>query len=137
MRPRDAHRELCSALLLGLLTLALSLAAADGLIGLNQPPAGTRLGAVLFWAGLVGLPLVFWRRVRWRYTVVDLPLYFLLYFPIDLAFGPAHTHTVLSGHGFIAFPAALRAALTAAVFWGVQSLVYLAANAAARLLRRR
>lgn len=114
--------------MMGTFTILLCLAVADGMIGLHQPPAGTHLGAVLFWTGMIVLPLLFYRWVKWRDTLLNLPLYFLLYFPVYERFGLEHTHYSLETGGLIAFPAYWGAILVAVVFWGIQSLVCLIVN---------
>ena len=67
---------------MGILTILLCLIVSDDLLGLNSPPARSQIGHYVFWVSLIGLPLLFYKFVSWRYTLLNIPLYFLLYFPI-------------------------------------------------------
>lgn len=111
--------------MMGVLTIILCLIISDGVFGLNQPPAGSKVGIVIFWISLIALPLIFYKLTQWRYTLLNIPLYFLLYFPIYEMFGLKHTHFFLQTGGFIELPTYWGALLVAAIFWGVQSLVYM------------
>jgi len=113
---------------MGVLTVLLCLIVADDLFGLDAPPARSQMGHPIFWVSLIGLPLLFYRRVPWRYTLLNIPLYFLLYFPVYEICGLKHTHSLLEAGGFFSFGPLWGAGLVTAVFWGVQSLVYLACN---------
>ena len=66
---------------MGILTILLCLIVSDDLLGLNSPPARSQMGHYVFWVSLIGLPLLFYKFVSWRYTLLNIPLYFLLYFP--------------------------------------------------------
>lgn len=68
---------------------------------------------------------------------MNLPLYYLLYFPIYEAFGLGHEHYFLQTGGFISFSASWGAVLVAVVFWGLQSLVYLAINVVLYAIKKR
>lgn len=117
--------------IMGILTILMSLVVADGVFGLNQPPArATRalVGFLFFWCGMIVLPLLFYKGVKWRYTLQNLLLYFLLYFPISEMFGFQHEHYFLEAGGFISFPTYWGAILVAIMFWGIQSFVFLAVN---------
>ena len=67
---------------MGILTILLCLIVSDDLLGLNSPPARSQMGHYVFWVSLIGLPLLFYKFVSWRYTLLNIPLYFLLYFPV-------------------------------------------------------
>jgi len=57
----------------------------DDVLGLSQPPAKKHIlicANVIFWSNLIGLPLLFRNRIRWNYTLINLPLYFLLFLPL-------------------------------------------------------
>jgi len=119
------------ALLMGVLTVLFCLVLADGVLHMNGWSGGqnTLPGRIVFWVFLVGLPLLFWKKVQWRHTLINLALYFLLYFPVSAFFGGHHDHTFLEDlGGFIAFPAYFNAGLMTAIFWGVQSAVYAVGN---------
>lgn len=128
MKPKSWNKSLLYAGIMGISTVLLSLVVADGVFGLNQPPArATRelIGFLFFWSGMIALPLLFYKRVKWRYTFQNLLLYFLLYFPVCKAFGFQHKHYFLETGGFLSFPTYWGAILVAVVFWGIQSLVFL------------
>jgi len=62
---------------MGILTILLCLIVSDDLLGLNSPPARSQMGHYVFWVSLIGLPLLFYKFVSWRYTLLNIPLYFL------------------------------------------------------------
>ena len=62
---------------MGLLTILLCLIVSDDLLGLNSPPARSQIGHYVFWVSLIGLPLLFYKFVSWRYTLLNIPIYFL------------------------------------------------------------
>lgn len=62
---------------MGILTILLCLIVSDDLLGLNSLPARSRMGHYVFWVSLIGLPLLFYKFVSWRYTLLNIPLYFL------------------------------------------------------------
>lgn len=61
---------------MGILTILLCLIVSDDLLGLNSPPARSQMGHYVFWVSLIGLPLLFYKFVSWRYTLLNIPLYF-------------------------------------------------------------
>jgi hypothetical protein len=73
---------------------------------------------------------------RFHQQELELSLYFLLYFPVYELCGLKHTHLFLQTGGFISFPVWFGAALVAAYFWGIQSLVYLICHIAFHLLKK-
>ena len=121
---------------MGILTILLCLIVSDDLLGLNSPPAQSQIGHYVFWVSLIGLPLLFYKFVSWRYTLLNIPLYFLLYFPIYELCGLKHTHLFLQTGEFISFPVWFGAILVTACFWGIQSLVYLICHIAFHLLKK-
>lgn len=140
MKSANWKTGLICAVIMGVLTTFLCLIVADGIIGLNYPPARKHIGyvgAAVFWFGMIALPLIFHKWVKWRYTLMNLPLYYLLYFPIYEAFGLGHEHYFLQTGGFISFSASWGAVLVAVVFWGLQSLVYLAINVVLYAIKKR
>lgn len=136
----DKHRKaLMLPALMGVLTILLCLVVADGIIGLNQSPAHRSTGIManaFLWGGLIGLPLLFYKWVQWKYTLLNFPLYFLLYFPVYAMFGLKHTHYFLGTGGFIDFPTCWGALLVAVWFWGVQSLAYLICNLLCHIIQK-
>lgn len=77
------NRNICFAygMIMGVLTIFLCLVVADDIFGLNAPPARSQIGHPIFWVSLIGLPLLFYKLVPWRYTLLNIPLYFLLILP--------------------------------------------------------
>lgn len=127
MKLKISKRTLFYNFIMGILTVLVSLAVADGVFGLSQLPAdaGRELvGEVFLWVGLILLPLLFRKKIKWMCTLLNLPLYFLLYFPVYDFFGVRHYHKFLESGGFIGSPP-LNAALVAVSFWGIQSIVLL------------
>ena len=139
MKSTNTKMNLIFVCIMGVFTILISLVVADGVFGLNQPPAkATRelVGFLFFWCGMIILPLLFYKRVKWRDTLLNLPLYFLLYFPVYNMFGLKLTHSFLKGGGFFAFPSYVGAILVAVVFWGIQSLVFLVINIVSFAIRK-
>lgn len=129
MGGRVDRKKWIAAMIMGIFTVVLCLVIADHWIGLSQTPAHrTRenLAHIILYGGLVGLPILFYPKTTWPYTLLNLPLYFILYFPIAEIAGSAATHFFLRyAGGFIAFPDAFGAGITAVYFWSVQSVVFL------------
>lgn len=128
MSNRFDKRKLFASLIMGILTLIISLVVADHLIGLTQFPAHQRRGFMahmVLYAGLIGFPILFCKKTTWVYTLLNLPLYFILYFPMAEAAGSTYTHNFLrSSRGLITFPDYFGAGITAIYFWIVQSIVF-------------
>ena len=140
MKSTNWKMGLIFAVIMGILTILLCLVVADGMIGLNHPPARKYIefiGAVVFWVGIIALPLIFHKWVKWRYTLLNLPLYFLLYFPICNVFDLKQEHLFLESGGFLPLPTFWGAIMAAVVFWSLQSLVYLIANIIFYAIKRR
>lgn len=138
-RKTNREKRLIYVCMMGVCTIFLSLVVADGMFGLNQPPAKASrefVGFPFFWSGMIALPLLFYKRVKWRDTLLNLPLYFLLYFPVYDMFGLKLTHSFLERGGFFAFPSYMGAILVAVVFWGIQSIVFLVVNIICYVVRK-
>ena len=133
-------KEAIFAVIMGILTVLLCLVVADGMIGMDYPPARKHIeymGAAIFWIGIIALPLIFHKWAKWRYTLLNLPLYFLLYFPIYDVFGLKHEHLFLDSGGFLPLATFWGAIMAAVVFWSLQSLVYLIVNIIFYAIKRR
>lgn len=128
MNRSEIFRRFLYAGIMGVLTILLCLVVADDILGLNAPPARSQMGYPIFWVSLIGLPLLFYKLTPWRYTLLNIPLYFLLYFPVYELCGLKHTHLLLKAGGFIEFGPLWGAMLVVALFWGVQSFVYFVCN---------
>ena len=124
-------------IIMGILTILLCLVVADGEFGLNPPPARSHMGIVVYWVSIIVLPLLFYKCVPWRYTFLNLLLYFVLYFPVHELYSNNLTSMFLDTGGFIAFPVWWYAALVSVVFWGTQSIVYLITNVISYIIRKR
>lgn len=134
------------ALLLGVVTMILCLFVAERFLGVSgfvmdvtYTPDGDMLSRVNphlkigLWFRricLVVIPLVFARKVRWRYTWVNFFVYFFLYFPMrELAGQWPGMGYMGEGGSILPVPWILNPIIMMFHFWGVQSLVYLAYNA--------
>lgn len=75
---------------------------------------------------LLVIPLVFYRKVPWPYTLIHPILYTAAYFPIREVIGVWPAMGFLAhGGGFLNIPPILTAIMMALYFWSAQSLVYL------------
>lgn len=131
MKSANEGVRFVSAIAMGLLTLLLCLVIADGVLGIVRPPGGKNPVAMwIFCFFLLVFPIFFYLLTKWRDTLWNLLLYFLLYFPIRWAFGPKSTHYFLAPNQFLSdiFPVWVDALLIALLLWSVQSLVYLFLN---------
>ena len=137
MNSQNRMMSIVYTIIMGLLTILLCLVVADGEFGLNPPPARSHMGIIVYWASIIVLPLLFYKRVSWRYTLLNLPLYFVLYFPVHRLYSNKLTSMFLDTGGFIAFPAWGYAILVAVIFWGTQSTVYLITNIIFYVIRKR
>jgi len=139
MKTTNRKMSLIFGCVMGVLTILISLVVADGIFGLKQPPAkATRelVGFLFFWCGMIVLPLLFYKKVKWRHTLQNLLLYFLLYFPTYEVFGLKHTHFFLETGGFITFPSYWGGILVAVIFWGIQSIMFLIINSISYAIRK-
>ena len=129
MSSKFYKRKLSAALVMGALTLLVSLVIADHFIGLSQTPAHQLRGVmahIILYVGLVAFPMLFYRKTSWVYTLFNLPLYFILYFLIAEVAGSTFTHYFLRRTGgFIEFPDYFGAGITMVFFWSAQSIVFL------------
>ena len=74
---------LLNTIILCVLTMFLCLYIADDILGLNHPPAKRHIAVcanLVFWGSLVGMPLLLHKQIQWKYTVINLLLYFFLVF---------------------------------------------------------
>jgi hypothetical protein len=109
-------RDILLAMLLGVLTVFFCVYVADGLFGIRglkhrevigQADWGpvtrswvereNQTGAVIFWLFLLGLPLLFTRWTKWRYTLFNLLIYPMLWYIVDACVESHHGHLILSG----------------------------------------
>ena len=152
------RKKLINSCFMGLLTVIFCLVIADGILGTdghavtrgplfsNHAYAGTYdpndgTGLLFFWISIIAITVLFVPRLEWRYTWVNLPVYFILWFPASAVFGESPQHTFLdkSASAFLTIGpdiGFLRPVFAAVFFWLVQSAVYLLFNTAAFLLRK-
>lgn len=128
-----------NTIIMCVLTMFLCLYIADDILGLNQPPAKGHISVcanIIFWGSLLGVPLLFHKQIQWKYTVINLLLYFVLYFPLYEICGLKLTHAFLQRGGFLEFPPLWSAILVAVLFWGAQSIVLLICHVIHRIRKR-
>ena len=143
------------ALLLGLCTVIVCLAVADGLIGvegsIGDPEwndAGELVaytlhvrdstGRIIFRLGLFLLPILFAARVRPGHTWINLPLYVLSWYVLSAVFGSHANHRFLAHppQGFISIGEGLSPFITAVFLWLTELLILLAVRGAIRLFQK-
>lgn len=129
------------AIILGLLTILVCLVIADGCVGI----AGTirdykefadghheftlvtsnPTGRIIFWMGLLVLPLLFSGKTKVRYTWVNLPLYLAAWYVCLWIFGESVKHRYLAhpAQGFISFGDGFVSIGTTLLLWFVQAIV--------------
>ena len=108
------------AILLGIATLFFCVILSDGILNMRQ----NAVGVIIFWVSIVSLPIVAKKYVKWLYTLINLPLYFVLYFPISAYQWNGGGRYFFQNGGFIAFPNWVNALLTAFILWVLESVVY-------------
>ncbi|MBO5176695.1 MAG: hypothetical protein J6K15_09365 [Lachnospiraceae bacterium] len=134
------------ALIIGLLTVLVCMVIADGFVGIagtihdyKEFADGTHefmlkvsdpTGRIIFWGGLLAIPMLFSLNTKVRYTWVNLPLYFVAWYSCFLIFGESVKHRYLAhpAQGFISFGNEFNSITTTLLFWIVQALVLLAAR---------
>jgi len=143
-----------SAFLLGILTVIICLAVGDGLIGV----AGTlgeciydesgelieyalhvrdSTGRIVFWSGLLLLPVLLSFWIRPGHTWINLPLYVLAWYILSALFGSHANHYFLAhpARGLFSLFAEFAPVQTAVFLWLTQLIVLLAAGGMGRLVR--
>ena len=103
---------------MGILTILLCLIVSDDLLGLNSPPARSQIGHYVFWVSLIGLPLLFYKFVSWRYTLLNIPLYFLLCFSAYELCCLKHTHLFSPNRWIYQFSGMVRSNIGHCLFLG-------------------
>jgi len=143
------------AFLLGVLTVLICLAVGDGLIGV----AGTLgeciydesgelieytlhvkdpTGKIIFWCGLLLLPVILAYRVRPGHTWINLPLFVLSWYILSAIFGSHANHFFLAhpARGFIRFFEELDPFITAVFMWLTQCIVLFALRCVLKQIHR-
>ena len=140
---------------LGILTVIICLAIGDGLIGV----AGTRgecvydesgelieyalhvkdpTGRIIFWSGLLLLPVILAYWIRPRYTWINLPLFVLSWYILSAIFGSHANHYFLAhpARGFISFFEEFDPFIVAVFMWLTQLIVLLVVRGIIKLIRK-
>ena len=125
---------LIHTVIMATLTIFFCLFLADGLLFMDAYVSShfwkdVLPGRVVFFISIVVLTLLFHKKVAWKYTLINLILYFGLYFPVYLICdnfnkqGMRHLF-MPGGRGFIDFPPVFYAIIVSITFWGLQSFIY-------------
>ena len=141
------------AFLLGLLTVIICLAIGDGLIGVagtlgdciyDESGALTEytlhvkdpIGKIIFWSGLVLLPVILAYRIRPRHTWINLPLFVLAWYILSAIFGSHANHDFLAhpARGFIRFFEEFDPFIVAVFMWLIQLIVLLVVRGIIKLI---
>lgn len=141
--------------LLGILTVIICLAIGDGLIGV----AGTLgecvydesgelieyalhvkdpTGRIIFWSGLLLLPMILAYLIRPRHTWINLPLFVLSWYILSAIFGSHANHYFLAhpARGFISFFEEFDPFIVAVFMWLTQLIVLLVVRGIIKLIRK-
>ena len=137
------------AFLLGLLTVIICLAIGDGLIGvagtikyiesenvyrlyINDPT-----GKIIFWCGLLLLPVFLAYWIRPRHTWINLPLFVLSWYMLSAVFGSDSNHYYLAHppRGFMRFYEEFDPFVVAVFMWLTQLIVLLVVRGIIKLIR--
>ena len=140
---------------LGILTAIICLAIGDGLIGV----AGTLgecvydesgelieyalhvkdpTGRIIFWSGLLLLPMILAYLIRPRHTWINLPLFVLSWYILSAIFGSHANHYFLAhpARGFISFFEEFDPFIVAIFMWLTQLIVLLVVRGIIKLIRK-
>lgn len=141
--------------LLGILTVIICLAIGDGLIGV----AGTLgecvydesgelieyalhvkdpTGRIIFWSGLLLLPMILAYLICPRHTWINLPLFVLSWYILSAIFGSHANHYFLAhpARGFISFFEEFDPFIVAIFMWLTQLIVLLVVRGIIKLIRK-
>ena len=131
------------AFIIGILTVLVCMVVADGLIGIEgtihdyiEYPDGHHefalkvsdpTGRIIFWSGLLAIPVLFSLKTKVRYTWINLPLYMAAWYICYFIFGESVKHCYLAhpAQGFISFGNEFTSVTTTLMFWIVQAMVLL------------
>lgn len=129
------------ALIIGMLTVLVCMVIADGFIGIEGTihdyieyadghhefalKVSDPTGRIIFWVGILGIPVLFSRKTKVRYTWVNLPLYLAAWYICSWVFGESVKHRYLAhpAQGFISFGNGFTSVTTTLLFWIVQAIV--------------
>ena len=141
--------------LLGILTVIICLAIGDGLIGVAGTLGGCvydesgelieyalhvkdPTGRIIFWSGLLLLPMILAYLIRPRHTWINLPLFVLSWYILSAIFGSHANHYFLAhpARGFISFFEEFDPFIVAVFMWLTQLIVLLVVKGIIKLIRK-
>lgn len=141
--------------LLGILTVIICLAIGDGLIGVAGTLGGCvydesgelieyalhvkdPTGRIIFWSGLLLLPMILAYLIRPRHTWINLPLFVLSWYILSAIFGSHANHYFLAhpARGFISFFEEFDPFIVAVFMWLTQLFVLLVVKGIIKLIRK-
>ena len=129
------------AVIMGLLTAIICLAIADGWIGVEGTiqdfedlgngyhsftlATSDSTGRYVFWIGLLSLPALFARKMKVKYTWVNLPIYLLAWYICSGIFGdsPKHRYLAQPASGWLTIGEGLEPFSVTIMLWFVQAIV--------------
>lgn len=129
------------AILMGLLTVLVCMVIADGFVGIEGTihdykefadghhefalKVSDPTGRIIFWIGLLAIPVLFSRKTKVKYTWVNLPLYLAAWYLCSWIFGESVKHRYLAhpAQGFISFGEEFISIGTTFIFWVIQAIV--------------
>ena len=141
--------------LLGILTVIICLAIGDGLIGVAgtlgecvHDESGELIeyalhvkdptGRIIFWSGLLLLPMILAYLIRPRHTWINLPLFVLSWYILSAIFGSHANHYFLAhpARGFISFFEEFDPFIVAVFMWLTQLIVLLVVRGTIGIIKK-
>lgn len=129
------------AVIMGLFTILVCLVIADGVVGIEGVirdykefedghhefalVTSNPTGRIIFWIGLLGLPVLFYKKIKVRHAWINLPLYLVAWYSCSWMFGESVKHRYLAhpARGFISFGDTFVSLWTTFLMWAVQAIV--------------
>lgn len=142
------------AVIMGLLTVLVCLIIADGIVGIEgiirdykefadghhefTLVTSNPTGRIIFWIGLLGLPVLFYKKVKVRYTWINLPLYLAAWYICSWLFGESVKHRYLAhpAQGFISIGDEFVSLWTTFLLWVVQAIILWTTSALCFMIRK-
>lgn len=129
----DHLKKLSFALILGLVTMILCVVLADAVLKMES----SKFGMAVFLSSIIVLPVCARKFVKWRYTVINLPWFFVLYFIFTSPSMLNWRGRFFCGTGaLISLYGPLTALLTAFFLWGLESIIYAVCNIVLRIRKK-
>ncbi len=129
------------AVIMGVLTVLICFVIADGLIGVEGAvrdyedfgdgqytyivETSNPMGRYIFWIGLIGLPILFSKKIRVRDTWLNISIFLFSWYFCSWIFGEKGNHRYLAhpSKGFIDFGDGLESLSAVILLWGVQAII--------------